>query len=246
MSQSEVSTSSTGRVVERNARVSGDPIPYLYAGESGTAVVLIHGGAGDRNDWSQIVSRLARRYRVYAPDLIGFGQTTRRDRPHTVQYLSDFVRAFMDTVGLERAALIGHSVGARVCLEMAKAHPNRATSLVLVAPVGFGGLSPLGRVLSTVSWFTFRVTGARPPYPRLAPKLVETDEESFSQITCPALVLWGSRVLYFPAKQALRAVRMIPNASLKIYSGAGHAPQRSTPDAFVSDVLEFLAGGSKL
>ena len=233
---------SSAGIAEEWVSVGGDQIPYLRAGESGPAIVLAHGAGGTRRDWMKNLPYLATRYRVYAPDLIGFGDSPQQEEPLTLSRLSDFLLDFMAAVELDSAALVGHSLGGRVCLEAALMDGSKASALVLVAPLGFGKLSRTGRALGFMSWGLARVGKIRPPYPDLDFSGVKSDRETFDPIRCPTLLLWGSRDLYFPHEQATRAMRSIPNARLKVYRGMGHAPHRAAPVQFASDVISFLEG----
>ena len=121
--------------------MGGTDAHYTHAGAGQSPVMLVHGGAGDRHDWAKNIQALSQAHEVFAPDLIGFGQNFRSNTPHTVRRFSDFLSDFMDAVGLRSAALVGHSLGARACLELASQSPDKADRLVIVSPMGFGRLS---------------------------------------------------------------------------------------------------------
>ena len=227
-------------VQERWALVSEDSIPYLVAGNTGRAVLLVHGAGASRRDWKDVIPVLAQFNRVYAPDLIGFGDAPRRELPHTPGYIADFLVAFMDAVGIEDAILVGHSLGGRVCLEVARKHPERVRGLTLEAPMGFGKLRWTGRVFSIVRWWIYGALGFESPYPRLDFPAVESDATIYDSITCETLLLWGSKDLYFPPEQGLTALEMIPNSRLRVYDGVGHSVHRSIPERFNSDLSMFL------
>ncbi len=241
ISNADDSTPAGGRIVEQWTEVNGDRIPYLTAGESGSALVLIHGGAASRMDWVDNIAALAASYRVFAPDLAGFGDAPRREIPHTIRYLADFVTEFVTSVGLRQAVMVGHSLGARVCLEAARTHPELVTGMVLLAPMGFGRISMIGRALSTAAWGVSRALRRRLPYPNLEVDLVEPDPNTFASMRCPTLILWGSRDPYFPLAHAAVAVNMIPDARLKVYRGAGHGFHRTNREELAADALSFLA-----
>ena len=95
----------------------------------------------------------------------------------------------MDTLGLEKALLVGHSLGGRACLEVARRAPERIEGLVLVAPIGFGRLSVPGLVLGTAAWALFKLTRRPLPYPPLDVRLAEADLQVFRQVEVPTLVL---------------------------------------------------------
>jgi 3-oxoadipate enol-lactonase len=98
---------------------------------SGPAVLLVHEGVADRRMWRGQVPVLAREWTVVAPDLRGFGETPNPSGPFS--HVED-VRAVLDELGIERAAVVGGSLGGRVALELALAHPDRVTALVLCPP----------------------------------------------------------------------------------------------------------------
>jgi pimeloyl-ACP methyl ester carboxylesterase len=106
-------------------------IAYETHGE-GPAVLLVHEGVADRRMWRGQVPVLARDHRVVAVDLRGFGET-----PHASGPFSNVedLREVLDGLGIERAAVVGGSFGAKVALGFAVTHPDRVERLVLCPPV---------------------------------------------------------------------------------------------------------------
>ena len=115
--------------------VDGQRVHYIATGE-GEPVVLIHGWNGSAFSFRHTIPELAPRYRVVAPDLIGFGYS---DRPAHGDYSltgqAGLVAGVMDRLGIERAAVIGHSMGGGVAMRLALRHPERVTRLALVDSV---------------------------------------------------------------------------------------------------------------
>jgi pimeloyl-ACP methyl ester carboxylesterase len=105
-------------------------LPFDNAG-TGTPVVLLHAGVADRRMWGGQLPALAQRCHVLAPDLPGYG-----DAPLAPGPLSNVteVLAFLDDQDIDAAALVGASFGGRVAMEVATAHPDRVTRLVLLCP----------------------------------------------------------------------------------------------------------------
>ena len=220
--------------------VNGAKVAYTSAGSRGTPVVLVHGGASDRTDWTETIPILAASHRVFAPDLIGFGESSRLDINYTMRDFSDFLSGFMDAVGIESAFMVGHSLGGRACLELAREAPERVSKMLLVAPLGFGRLSLPGFVLSTAAWALFKAIRRPLPYPSLDIELQENDLAGFQRVNAPALILWGRRDLYFSPKCGRRAAEAIPNSRLRLFGRSGHSPHRSEPAAFNEAALEFF------
>ena len=231
-------------VEERRVNVGVDSIPHLVAGDSGPEIVMVHGAGGTRWEWVESMTALASDHRVVAPDLVGFGDSPRRNIVHSTGYLSDFLTKFVESTCAGQVTLVGHSLGGRVVLDVALRRPEAVEGLVLISPLGFGELSIVGRVLSTGAWWVNRLMRRRQPYPDLEVKLVEPNVNAFSGIRCESLIIWGSRDPYFPLDHSERALNAIPNSSLSVYEGAGHAAHRAQTERFTSDVRHFIQRGS--
>ncbi len=112
---------------------------HTYGGR-GTPVLFIHGiGSSGYIEWRFTLPALVQQHRVFAPDLPGYG---RSDKPRTARYgIPYFARMadrYMEERGLQRAAIVGTSMGGRIALEMALNYPERLSRLVLVNSLGLG------------------------------------------------------------------------------------------------------------
>jgi pimeloyl-ACP methyl ester carboxylesterase len=110
---------------------------YLEAG-SGPPLLLVHGlGSNALQDWGRLLAPLARRYHVYAPDLVGFGRSERpANADYSIPMQAEAVRAFLEAVGVSRARVAGISMGGWIVARLAGEHPELVERLVLVAPAG--------------------------------------------------------------------------------------------------------------
>ena len=116
----------------------GYRLRYSVVGESGPAVVMIHGFGGDLGNWIFNQAPLGEKARVFALDLPGHGQSSKSVVDGSVAGLANAVLAFMTAVGVEQAHLVGHSLGGAIALQVAVAAPARVASLTLLAPAGLG------------------------------------------------------------------------------------------------------------
>ena len=121
---------------DKTATVYGAKIHYLEAG-SGPAVILLHGLGGDGSNWAPTIAPLAAKFRVLVPDQIGFGRSDKPLLNYRVGTLVDFLDGFMKQVGVERASLVGNSLGGFAAAAYALAHPEKVDRLVLVDAAGF-------------------------------------------------------------------------------------------------------------
>jgi 4,5:9,10-diseco-3-hydroxy-5,9,17-trioxoandrosta-1(10),2-diene-4-oate hydrolase len=111
---------------------------FWTAGDSGKAVVLVHGLGGFIENWERNIAALAQQHRVYAMDLVGFGRSDKTPLTHDVQILSKFINDFMETQNIAKASFIGNSLGGGLVLQFALDFPDKVEKLVLVANAGMG------------------------------------------------------------------------------------------------------------
>jgi pimeloyl-ACP methyl ester carboxylesterase len=105
----------------------------LTGPEETPVVVLIHGlGLTRVSTWGDIAPVLARRYRVLTYDLLGHGETSLPDCPVTLKALSDQLIALMDELAIDRAALVGFSLGGMINRRCAMDHPGRVSALAIL------------------------------------------------------------------------------------------------------------------
>jgi pimeloyl-ACP methyl ester carboxylesterase len=123
-------------IEQRFGDVAGQPTRYLTAG-SGPALVLLHAAGESAADWQWIIPMLARAHRVYAPDLYP-GEHRPAAASYSPAFFSHFVATFLTTLGVERAAVIGNSLGGLSALHLALTSPARVTALGLIASAGLG------------------------------------------------------------------------------------------------------------
>jgi len=123
---------------DRFIDVNGVRTRYWAAGENGSAVVLIHGFGGFVETWAYNISPLAGLHRVYAMDLLGFGQTDKKPLVRDLNILVRFIKDFMAALNIENASLAGNSLGGGLALQFSLDYPEKVDKLVLVANAGMG------------------------------------------------------------------------------------------------------------
>ncbi len=122
----------------REIQAGGRRLRVLELGEGGTPVVLIHGFGADLNTWMFTQPVLAERRRTIAFDLPGHGGSDKALAGADPGAFAAVVGDLFDALGLERACLVGHSLGGAVALAFARARPQRVAGLVLIAAAGLG------------------------------------------------------------------------------------------------------------
>jgi pimeloyl-ACP methyl ester carboxylesterase len=112
-------------------KIKGHTIFYIAQGE-GEPLILIHGYGAGMWVWERQIEILSQSYRVYALDLIGHGFSDRPRIDYTPDAYIHFLRDFMDGVGIEKATLIGNSMGGGIAWAMAIFFPERVEKLILI------------------------------------------------------------------------------------------------------------------
>ncbi|CAB3768810.1 acetoin dehydrogenase dihydrolipoyllysine-residue acetyltransferase subunit [Paraburkholderia solisilvae] len=120
-------------------QIGGRTVRFLKIGDGAfTPAVLIHGFGGDLNAWMFNHADLAAHRTVWALDLPGHGESGKAVDTGSVDELADAALAFFDDRGIERAHLVGHSMGSLVAMTIAAKAPARVASLVLISGAGLG------------------------------------------------------------------------------------------------------------
>lgn len=113
-------------------KVSDIEMYYESMGE-GDPVVLVTGYGADLFQWALQAPELAQSYSVYMIDNRGVGLTDKPDGPYTIKMMADDVAGFFDAAGIDKAHLVGHSMGGMIAQQFALDHPDRLRSLTLAS-----------------------------------------------------------------------------------------------------------------
>jgi pimeloyl-ACP methyl ester carboxylesterase len=222
---------------------------------AGPPLVLIHGLAGSGEWWRRNLPALSAAFRVTAIDLPGFGGT-HRDARLVLDAAPAQVATLLDELGIERAHVMGHSMGGLVAGGLAAEFPARVDRLVLV-DAGFVSLDPHRRhritgPLKTLPWTSPSLLPVilrdvvRSGPVRMALATAETLRQDWGHklpaIAAPTLVVWGERDRICNPRIGEQLAAIIPDARLVMIRGAGHNPMWEKQPEFDQAVLAFLEG----
>ncbi|MBI3857457.1 MAG: alpha/beta hydrolase [Planctomycetes bacterium] len=121
--------------------VSVDGAEVAYAQQGRLALpplVLLHGWAASHRFWKYCFSAFSPRWRVIAPDFVGFGISEKPKRDYTLEGLTSWIGKFLDALKLDRVTLVGHSMGGTLALLYALEHPERIEKLAVSNPLVLG------------------------------------------------------------------------------------------------------------
>jgi 4,5:9,10-diseco-3-hydroxy-5,9,17-trioxoandrosta-1(10),2-diene-4-oate hydrolase len=123
---------------DQYVNVKGVNTRYWTAGDKGPVLLLIHGFGLSVEIWQHNIEPLAKFYKVYAIDLVGFGRTEKHEGPYTPSFMVDFINDALTAMNLEKVTLIGLSMGGGLSILYTLRFPHKVDKLVLVDSAGLG------------------------------------------------------------------------------------------------------------
>lgn len=218
-------------------------------------LVLIHGLGMSSRSFEPLLPELARGYHVLAPDLPGCGQTPRHTRIEGIPELVDAVVAWMDSVGLDRVDMLGHSLGGQVLLRLAARHPDRVRRAVLVAcppdpSAPYAWQKAIRLLVDGVNEPAAVIRYAAADYLRATPwrmwgalkKALRADAEAVARdVRVPTLVVRGEKDPVVTQAWSEKLTDLIPGARLEVIEGGTHGLPGQSPDQLGRVVRAFLA-----
>jgi len=249
------------------SRVAG-PVGALGVddgGSGGPAVVLVHSLAGRIAHWQPQLERLRRDRRAIALDLRGHGGSeVPADGDYAIEAMAEDIGAVVDRLGLERFALVGHSMGGGVALAYAGMHPERVERLLLLDAVGDGTRLPASEIepfltaldspayVEAIEGYWASISGPDPEVrARLLADLRATPRQTVIGVMRavarfdpkPALAAYQGPALAVvtPANDAGFSLhRLEPGIPHRVVEDTGHWIQLEKPDEVAGMMEEFL------
>ncbi len=253
---------------------SGTKVRVAEAGDvdGGTPVVLVHGNFASRRWWTELLTRPPRGLRLIAPDLLNFGASDPLPGPLSLDAYAGALIATMDALSLDRAVLVGHSLGAAVVERAALAAPGRAAGLMLVDGAPPEGLPRPEEHYALLSGFVGDRDGlaaalaplcgsSTPPYwdallddaLAMAAPAFEGNARALggealdappAGFDVPVVVLHGGMDPLIETDMAMATARHWPDAHLETWPDVGHSPQVEAPDRFAALLTAFVQGAA--
>lgn len=227
------------------ARVNDIQLYYEVHGE-GEPLALIVGLGTDISEWGSIIHWLARRYRVIALDNRGVGRSDKPDQPYTIEMMADDTEGLLRALGVECANVLGVSLGGRIALGLALAHPERVGKLILVSTSARTGKRPwwFGLVGLLSGAPILRSKYPQPRYAFLRQREASTRFDCMArlpEIHTPTLILHGKRDKTTPYALAEELHAGITGSQLLPFAGGHLFLLMGERQRFLETVARFLS-----
>ncbi|MDQ0218643.1 alpha/beta hydrolase [Peribacillus cavernae] len=241
----------------------------LLKGGSGAPLLFLHGANG-AGDWLPILKTLSQDYTVYYPDHPGYGESDTHPKIDSVQDLAFFYLDVMDHLDIDKAVVMGSSLGGWLAVEMALIAPEKIDKLILIDAAGIrieNVKIPDIFVMSPQQVYNilFHSEEAKNDY---ASKNINSPDlenivlrnriatshlawnpyfhnpkilDRIHRLKMPILVVWGAEDKFFPVAYGERYHELISHSALQIIKDAGHFPHIEQPEQFWNSIKYFLA-----
>lgn len=258
--------------------IDGIAVNYFHAGRStlpdvapdlsrGQPLLFIHAAGSNANTWQRQLEHFGQWHSPIAFDFPGHGRSGGTDGLHSISAYREFTKAFADALGMQRAVLIGRSMGGAIAMDLALAYPDLVKALVLVATAAKFDL-PAARI---ETWRNVMRGRAQQPFTtdNFSPKTdfaimreawmeqVKTDPRvryfdflacnafdvtaQLDRITVPTLIIAGRDDSVTPVAKAEQLQRGIAGSQLVVLEDAGHTVSSERPAECNKAIDTFLA-----
>ncbi len=253
---------------EETVSVKDGRLFYRLEGR-GDPLILLHSLGLSSESWRHVIGPLSKRFSVYALDLMGFGNSDKPDKNYEIRHYAESIIEFMDKLGINKASVIGNSIGAIISLEMAASFPRRLVKQVLVGCLAWATAWERLEYLMTAAFRydtngmpkTMTMADLSLTYVHPTTEILEWNNRLRAKagLWCKkahiAIGLWDvvpklpmvscPTLIVFGSKDYLRSAEQVLIQGIKgtkyaLIEDTGHSPQIESPEAFLKPVMQFL------
>lgn len=229
----------------------------FFGGKNRKNLLILHGWGQSAEDWEKVAKQLGQRYRVFVPDLLGFGSFKKGKTNYCFEDYLSFVSSFTKKLKLKNYILIGHSFGGKIAIGYAFKNNKAVNKLILISPSGieersiftkikmilikFFKLLPGSSTFKGVNFlysYDYKTAGILlPTFKNVAPINVE---EKAKKIKSDTLIIWPEKDEQLNVKWSKKLMGLIPNSTLRILWKTDHSPHLTNPDKLLRTLDEYL------
>ena len=232
-------------------------------------LLILHGWGSCAKNWSRVKELLENQgYKIYLPDLPGFGQNSSLLKPWSLDDYVEWVKEYSEKQNLSQFFLLGHSFGGRVAIKFAIKYPKKLLGLILVSAGGAESSETLKnlekRVLKSFSSlmkkfcflpgyqffrkFFYKFVIRKTDYLKAKGTLKETFKKVIQENLIPylneiktdTLIIWGKKDKLLPVREGILMHRKIANSKIEILENIHHNPHLEEPEILVQKILNSI------
>ncbi len=218
------------------------------------SIVMVHGLATSNTYMLPTALELVSSYHIYIPDLPGFGKSTKPAQALNVSQMADALAQWMQAIGLDKATLLGNSLGCQVIALFAIRYPACIERAILVGPSmdpqALTARQEIARWVANIPFepahlFPIMIgdffhAGVRRTIRTLQYGLQDRIDEHLPHMQVPTLIVRGSHDTVVPQRWAEEATNLLPNGKLVVIAGAAHDANYNSPKQLANIVRGFM------
>ena len=249
------------------AKLDGARIHYKSYGKGNEALVLVHGWTCNLDNWRDQIPDLAKRNRVIALDLPGHGQSDKPEIKYTMDLFANAIDAVMRDAKVERAVIVGHSMGTPVARQFYRKYPQKTLAIIIVdgslrpfgtkemregfmamfrspayKETGRQMMAQMGKTLSPADQERINTSYANTPQHVIVSAMESMNDDSLygaDKINVPVLAIIAKAPFWPPdTEQFFRS--LAPDFEFHQWEGVGHFLMMEKPKQFNDEVIAFL------
>jgi pimeloyl-ACP methyl ester carboxylesterase len=217
-------------------------------------LLILHGWGQSSSAWQIVAGLLSKNYSIILLDLPGFGGTEHLAGSPSVPEYTQFILDFIKKLGLKKPAILGHSFGGQIAINLAAKHPKLLSKLIPLSPAGIRNKNRsykkfkfikkilpkaitklILKQLSSTDYYN-----ATPKHKQILKQIVVHDlTKKLSQIKIPTTIIWGSEDKEIPYHGKTMA-NLILNSNLVVLYGADHNPHLKSPQNLAQAINQNL------
>ncbi|WP_242142070.1 MULTISPECIES: alpha/beta fold hydrolase [unclassified Bacillus cereus group] len=241
---------------EKMAQIDGQTIYFKQIGEGKPPLLMLHGFGGSSDGFRDIYPELAKDHTIIAVDILGFGRSSKpMDFQYTFPNQANLYYKLMKKLGYDQFALLGHSMGGELSLNLTYLYPDAVTHLILADATGIESFQQKGSDTKP-NFSSHSESISITDYDKNAVKNRRDDKEHYKELTkmrerrivmdadkmkVPTLIIWGRHDKSVPWKNGELYHKLFKNSTFHIIEKGYHAPFRQEPEEFMKYVQDFFA-----
>ncbi|PFA24803.1 alpha/beta hydrolase [Bacillus cereus] len=241
---------------EKMVEIDGQTIYFKQIGEGKPPLLMLHGFGGSSDGFRDIYPELAKDHTIIAVDIVGFGRSSKPvDFQYSFPKQANLYYQLMKKLGYDQFALLGHSMGGEISLNVTYLYPEAVTQLILADSTGIESFQQKGDIQKPKLSVDINNVSTITDYNKNEVKNSRDDKEHYRELTkmrehriemdadaiqVPTLIIWGRNDKSVPWKNGETYHQLFKNSTFHIIEKGYHAPFRQEPEEFMGYVQDFF------